>query len=333
MRLYDVVSKILLILSTIDLTLAVPILVQEKSQAYVDVYHIPKDVTAVLGKRGSGDLENVMLDYFKTLEKPEGSSGTPTLSGSAPLQPVHGSTNVEPVPGPNQESLTANPDHEIQELHEPEIQELYEPEIQEEQPKPGPSEEPFDWEYWKNYPDPPLPKPVSSKPKLMTKIGRKLKYWANRWMDVMDPLKPPPSSKPSNSLKPKPWSKSRLKALFKPASLKPSNPKPSDLGPSNAGPSNVGPSYSGDDWATIEAIQNRATGYRAVTGTNPSVDRSRTSVAERGLSGARSSSCHLCIERQAKQLRRNSGTARDDVAEGNAVQSELQPEISHDKFP
>ena len=109
MRRYNIVSGILFIFPIIDFVLAAPVLVQEESQAYVDLFHIPKDVTTMLGKRGSGDLENLVLDYFKMSEKPEESSDTHVLSSSAPLQSDHGLTNVGQAPEPNPVSSTANP--------------------------------------------------------------------------------------------------------------------------------------------------------------------------------------------------------------------------------
>src|SRR6266852_1730430 len=98
MRRYDIVTGILLILSTIDFTLAAPtpVLVQEKSQAPVDVVQIPKDVTTMLGKRWDEELERLGENYFKT--------GTYSSSNSAPLGPDRGSTDVVP-PAWN----TANP--------------------------------------------------------------------------------------------------------------------------------------------------------------------------------------------------------------------------------
>ena len=142
MRRYGIVSGILLILSIIDFALAEPVLVQEKRQSCVDVVHIPRDVIAVLGKRGEvGDWLDLMWDkYFKTSGKlvepsdahassnsaPPGpdlgstnvvqapppnpaSSDAHASSSSAPLGPDHESTNVVQVPAPNPASSTANP--------------------------------------------------------------------------------------------------------------------------------------------------------------------------------------------------------------------------------
>jgi hypothetical protein len=68
-RRYNIVSGILLILPIIDYALAAHVLVQKERQAYVDVVHIPKDVIAVLEKRGSEDLGKAAEDLFKTWGK------------------------------------------------------------------------------------------------------------------------------------------------------------------------------------------------------------------------------------------------------------------------
>jgi len=109
MRRYDIVSGILLILSTVDFALAAPVLVQEKRQACVDVVHIPRDVITVLGKRGGEELENLAEEYLKALAKPAESSDAHASSGSVQPGPYRGSTNVMHVPGPNPASSTANP--------------------------------------------------------------------------------------------------------------------------------------------------------------------------------------------------------------------------------
>jgi hypothetical protein len=102
MRRYDIVTGILLILSTIDFTLAAPVLVQG-NQARVDVVHVPKDLTTMLGKRLGEELEKLGEEYFTTSGKAVDSSGTLSSSSSASLGPGHGPTS------PNQASLTANP--------------------------------------------------------------------------------------------------------------------------------------------------------------------------------------------------------------------------------
>jgi hypothetical protein len=48
MRLYYIVSGILLILPIIDFAVAAPELIQEKLQARVDVVHIPEEAMAML---------------------------------------------------------------------------------------------------------------------------------------------------------------------------------------------------------------------------------------------------------------------------------------------
>jgi hypothetical protein len=59
------VTGILLILSIIDFALTAPVLAHEKRQARVEVVHIPKDVTTVLGKRWGEVLEKLGEEYFE----------------------------------------------------------------------------------------------------------------------------------------------------------------------------------------------------------------------------------------------------------------------------
>jgi hypothetical protein len=103
MRMYDIVSGILLILSIISFALAAPVLVQDKRQASVDVVHTLKDVITVLGKRGDTWLEKFVDDYFKGTEMENSvvSSDGHASSSSAPPGPDHGSTNVVQAPSPN----------------------------------------------------------------------------------------------------------------------------------------------------------------------------------------------------------------------------------------
>ena len=123
MRRYDIVTGILLILSTINLTLAAPVSVQEKHQARVDVVHIPKDVITVLEKRGKGDdIEKLFEEYLagfnggpRIWKSPPGSPGRPAtdrLPTPAPSEPNHGSTNIVQAPAPVRapSTPTANPD-------------------------------------------------------------------------------------------------------------------------------------------------------------------------------------------------------------------------------
>lgn len=59
-------------------------LAQEKHQACVDAVNIPANVITVLWKRTDEELENVVLDYFKQLEKSVESSDTHASPSSAP---------------------------------------------------------------------------------------------------------------------------------------------------------------------------------------------------------------------------------------------------------
>jgi hypothetical protein len=73
---------------------------------------MPRDVTTVLGKRGSEQLDKfarLAEAYFKTLGKPVESSDPHASSGSAPLGPDHGSTNVVQAPAPNPALSITNP--------------------------------------------------------------------------------------------------------------------------------------------------------------------------------------------------------------------------------
>jgi hypothetical protein len=103
MRLYYVVSGIPLILSIIDLTVAAPVLIQEKPQARIDTVKIPEDTMTTLGKR-VGDWEEVwqfeVLDggqpgtHFFAKPGPE-SSAARLSSFPQPPGPVDGQTNVK----------------------------------------------------------------------------------------------------------------------------------------------------------------------------------------------------------------------------------------------
>jgi hypothetical protein len=108
MRRYDIVSRILLILSIIDFALAAPVPVQEKRQARVDVVHIPRNVITLLWKRGDEELAKLAEGYFKPLGESFDSSEAHTSSSPAPLGPDHDSTNEEQVLAPNPPSSTAN---------------------------------------------------------------------------------------------------------------------------------------------------------------------------------------------------------------------------------
>jgi hypothetical protein len=108
MRRYDIVTGILLILSIVHFALAAPVLVQG-NQVRVDVVHMPKDLTTVLGKRWEEELENLGEEYFKTLGKPVESSGTHSSSSSA----LSGPDNGLP-PAPNPASSNVSPDSSIE---------------------------------------------------------------------------------------------------------------------------------------------------------------------------------------------------------------------------
>jgi hypothetical protein len=75
MRRYNIVSRILLILTVITFTLAAPVLVQEKRQAWLDVVHVPEDVITVLGKRILDEDLDVLWDgwwHYGNVMLPQG---------------------------------------------------------------------------------------------------------------------------------------------------------------------------------------------------------------------------------------------------------------------
>ena len=156
MRRYDVVSRILLILSIIGFAFAAPVLVQENCQACANVVHIPKDVITVLGKRmDEEELEKLLDKYIKMENEPVESSDTHASSSSAPPGPDHGSTNVVQAPASNPASSLANPDPSM---------EL--PGTSSTAPMTVPEPE-FDWEYWGNLVD---PRPLKKPPNVMTDV-------------------------------------------------------------------------------------------------------------------------------------------------------------------
>src|SRR6266566_4480004 len=67
MRRYNIVSRILLILTVITFVLGAPVLVQDKRQACVDVVHVPEDVITVLGKRTREEEMNMLWRYYNNV--------------------------------------------------------------------------------------------------------------------------------------------------------------------------------------------------------------------------------------------------------------------------
>ncbi|KAI0280943.1 hypothetical protein BGY98DRAFT_961442 [Russula aff. rugulosa BPL654] len=107
MRRYDIVSGILLILSTINFAIAAPVLVQEKRRAWINVEHIPRGVITVLEKRGLLEEVGKLVEYFKTLGQTTDESAAHASSSSASLGLDHDSTNV--VQAPARETSYLNP--------------------------------------------------------------------------------------------------------------------------------------------------------------------------------------------------------------------------------
>ena len=77
MRLYNIVSEILLILPIIDFAVTAPVLVQEKLQARVNVVHIPAHAMTMLWKRADdSELDELGVKLFShpeshSVSKPE----------------------------------------------------------------------------------------------------------------------------------------------------------------------------------------------------------------------------------------------------------------------
>ena len=67
MRRYNIVSRILLILTVITFALAAPALVQDKHQTCVDVVAVPEDVITVLGKRTREEEMNLLWRYYNNV--------------------------------------------------------------------------------------------------------------------------------------------------------------------------------------------------------------------------------------------------------------------------
>src|SRR6266478_4271192 len=99
MRRYNIVYRVLLILSVINFAFAAPVLVQEKRQASDDVVHIPDGAINVWGKRVD-ELDLMWEGYLKMWGKPKELSAAPPPSGSPPSGPDHGPTNVVEAPVP-----------------------------------------------------------------------------------------------------------------------------------------------------------------------------------------------------------------------------------------
>jgi hypothetical protein len=147
MRRYDILSGVLLIISITNFAIAAPVSLQEKHQARVDVVHVPKNATTVLGKRMDAWLEKVVAQYFEAAIKAAEPSDAHVSSSLAPLRTKHGSTNVV--------QASADPDDD------------------------------FDWAHWNDavnrYINHPPPKEVGQVTGQSTGTGA-YSHWNNPWL-------------------------------------------------------------------------------------------------------------------------------------------------------
>jgi hypothetical protein len=104
MRRYNIVSRILFILTVITFALAVPVLVQEKRQSCVDKVHVPEDVITVLGKRTREQDLDMLWDGLRYYEHVWGNRNPAGVHLHEPVPPP----DVQPqdpaevhVPPPN----------------------------------------------------------------------------------------------------------------------------------------------------------------------------------------------------------------------------------------
>src|SRR6266403_2556238 len=108
MRRYNIVSRVLLILSVTNIALAAPVLVQENHPACVDVVHVPMNVITVLGKRMDEyvrlieDFERSGLLHYERPEDPPSESSSE--HGSQPNSELGSQPNSEHSSQPSSES-------------------------------------------------------------------------------------------------------------------------------------------------------------------------------------------------------------------------------------
>src|SRR6266478_368123 len=117
MRRYNIVSRVLLILSVTNIALAAPVLVQENHPACVDVVHVPMNVITVLGKRMDEyvrlieDFERSGLLHYERPEDPPSEpnsehSSQPSSESSSEHGSMESHTSILSIP------LSWNPDRE-----------------------------------------------------------------------------------------------------------------------------------------------------------------------------------------------------------------------------
>ena len=119
MRRYNIVSRIILIITVITFALAAPVLVQEKHQAGVDVVHVPGDVITVLGKRTLDEDLDVLWDGWWHYENVLGEPAPPPNVPPPTLAEVHMPEVHVPPQGPadsDPESMELDDDAPLESL-------------------------------------------------------------------------------------------------------------------------------------------------------------------------------------------------------------------------
>ena len=109
MRLYYTVFEILLILRIIDFAVAVPVLVQVKSQAGVEAVHKPEDAMTMFEKRAGKEVDDLFLQIFGEGHSSPTAEELPALSPP----PADGSMDVnQQLPSiPEEPSPVSGPGH------------------------------------------------------------------------------------------------------------------------------------------------------------------------------------------------------------------------------
>jgi hypothetical protein len=117
MRRYNIIPRILLILTVSTFALAAPVLVQERRQSGVDEVHVPR---AVLGKRALSDYVRFMVDGFENMEGPAEDEPLPNLAEEHVPEAYAPQPNLPEEPVPEVHVPPPNLAEEpVQEVHAP----------------------------------------------------------------------------------------------------------------------------------------------------------------------------------------------------------------------